>query len=669
MTLGTRVVVMKLGRIQQIDTPHNLYNYPANKFVAGFIGTPQMNFFPVKLKKIGDSVHVAFDDIKCELSVPFSTLIKVQPIYMNGKAPVTMGIRCEDLSIDPEVLATSKTKIKFKIIHFEDLGAETLIYGDTNLEGTGFSDSPTRIIIKSYKGRMGHTFGDVLEAAINMNKAHFFDSKNEKTIVPQIPEENVFDCTIKNGKMTILGDEVTLPKAISCENGDYTIYIPTKALIQGCNGLSSTVVKSEKISDVYVDYLSKEGRTYFITSKEALKNGEKINLGINFEFVSIYKGDEEVVNPFNQADVFVGSFSNSENAQKSERSLEKFYQKNLKSICDKMDDDELKELSSIAYQPIMRKQLLFEYKKTVKEAKEDQSYRIGTEDVGKEGKKRIKAETDAKIKSLKDKYESDVAILDKDEEKQKSLTSAESLALNKKTSEIQNKFVALKEEEKKNCEAICLSARDGLKNLKPFEEKRKEGMAQADKEIKTIRDSWKVESAAIEKDFETRLNETQAKFEVASGNEKDQLHSQLLSMKQEKKNKLLALRESCFNKEDEVLFSKEPFFAYVDGFASPTSNDDNKKIVKSLGKKVFASQFRYEVPHDAYTIVPEGKGIPATVLDYLDFGLATYAHCSCHGRSIYVKVDSKKLPKGNICLSFDVSKAHIFENKFDIALN
>ena len=54
MTMGTRIVVMKLGIIQQIDTPTNLFDFPENKFVAGFIGTPQMNFFDVSVRREGE---------------------------------------------------------------------------------------------------------------------------------------------------------------------------------------------------------------------------------------------------------------------------------------------------------------------------------------------------------------------------------------------------------------------------------------------------------------------------------------------------------------------------------------------------------------------------------------------------------------------------------------
>ncbi|MDE5867919.1 MAG: sn-glycerol-3-phosphate ABC transporter ATP-binding protein UgpC, partial [Anaeroplasmataceae bacterium] len=148
MTLGTRVVVMKLGRIMQIDTPKNLYDYPDNLFVAGFIGTPQMNFFEATLEKNKDMIHIQFMNSKSTLDIPQSMLAKVKPQYFDGQTPVVVGLRCEHLSLDPEVVAKSKHLLDVKISHFEELGNETLIYGDINENGDGFKESSTRVIIK-----------------------------------------------------------------------------------------------------------------------------------------------------------------------------------------------------------------------------------------------------------------------------------------------------------------------------------------------------------------------------------------------------------------------------------------------------------------------------------------------------------------------------------------
>ena len=79
MTLGTRVVVMKLGQIMQVDTPKNLYDYPENLFVAGFIGTPQMNFFKAYLSRNGETDKIKFLNTSNEIEVKHSYLSKINP--------------------------------------------------------------------------------------------------------------------------------------------------------------------------------------------------------------------------------------------------------------------------------------------------------------------------------------------------------------------------------------------------------------------------------------------------------------------------------------------------------------------------------------------------------------------------------------------------------------
>ena len=90
MTMGSRIVVMKDGFIQQVDTPQNLYDYPGNQFVAGFIGSPQMNFFTVKLTKTGDGVYAVFGNNK--VKIPAGKLQKFVSDSYIGKE-VYMGIR------------------------------------------------------------------------------------------------------------------------------------------------------------------------------------------------------------------------------------------------------------------------------------------------------------------------------------------------------------------------------------------------------------------------------------------------------------------------------------------------------------------------------------------------------------------------------------------------
>ena len=121
MTMGTRIVVMKLGVVQQIDTPINLFDYPANKFVAGFIGTPQMNFFDVKIKKCGAKLKTVFADGQT-IDFNLSEMRDINKEYLDGKEHgVTLGIRGENLKVADKGL---KVKISMK----EILGNTTQLF-------------------------------------------------------------------------------------------------------------------------------------------------------------------------------------------------------------------------------------------------------------------------------------------------------------------------------------------------------------------------------------------------------------------------------------------------------------------------------------------------------------------------------------------------------------
>ena len=117
MTMGTRIVVMKDGFVQQIDTPKNLYNYPGNKFVAGFIGTPQMNFFEGTLLKKGEEVEIKFEYSDAKIVVPYSYFYKAKPSYLNGNTKVYIGLRAENISINPDVVKSSDAVIKVRASH------------------------------------------------------------------------------------------------------------------------------------------------------------------------------------------------------------------------------------------------------------------------------------------------------------------------------------------------------------------------------------------------------------------------------------------------------------------------------------------------------------------------------------------------------------------------
>ena len=141
MTLGTRIVVMKDGVVQQIDSPQNLYNAPANLFVAGFIGSPQMNFVDAVCQVNGKKVNLKVGPYSIALSEQKSKAL-IDGGYA-GKT-VVMGIRPEDVYDSDEMLEKySGSVIEAKINVYELLGAEVYLYFD--LEGANMTArvSPT----------------------------------------------------------------------------------------------------------------------------------------------------------------------------------------------------------------------------------------------------------------------------------------------------------------------------------------------------------------------------------------------------------------------------------------------------------------------------------------------------------------------------------------------
>lgn len=284
MTMGTRIVVMKSGFVQQIDTPKNLYRYPENKFVAGFIGTPQMNFFEGTLKRDGNKVAIAFKNTDASIYVPYEFLRKVRPKYLNGEASVCIGIRAEDVAIAPNVVSASPYKIRMAVSHVEDLGDESLIYGDINLNGDGYSESPTRIIVKT---TLSHEYrsGEVCEVAFNVKKLHFFDAETEETIVPRIPEVNEASCEVRDGVLTWMRNSVKLPPAFGDLDGKGTVLIPTNAITFDGN-LDTNVVGCEQVLGKHLISLEMNGERMFAVSDTEMPL-QAVKVGLDLKRITL----------------------------------------------------------------------------------------------------------------------------------------------------------------------------------------------------------------------------------------------------------------------------------------------------------------------------------------------------------------------------------------------
>ena len=170
MTLGTRIVVLKDGVIMQVDSPQKLYNEPNNLFVAGFIGSPQMNFIDTKCKVEGDKVSLTFDNTTIVL--PPAKAKKLADAGCNGKT-VVMGIRPEDIGdSEIEIEAHQDCAFEADVTGYELLGSEVLLY--FKVAGT----SMTAKVDSRTTARMG----DHIKLAIDPEKIHVFDKETELTI-------------------------------------------------------------------------------------------------------------------------------------------------------------------------------------------------------------------------------------------------------------------------------------------------------------------------------------------------------------------------------------------------------------------------------------------------------------------------------------------------------
>lgn len=173
MTMGSRIVVMKDGFIEQVDTPQNLYDYPAKQFVAGFIGSPQMNFFKAQLVRESDGVYATFG--KSKIKIPEGKIKKLVSDEYVGKE-VIMGIRPEDIHDEEVFLKNSpESSLEAFVEVVELMGSETYLY----LKIDGKEETVTARVDPRSVSRTG----DTIKIAFDANHLHFFDVDTETTIL------------------------------------------------------------------------------------------------------------------------------------------------------------------------------------------------------------------------------------------------------------------------------------------------------------------------------------------------------------------------------------------------------------------------------------------------------------------------------------------------------
>lgn len=167
MTLADRVVVMSVGKVQQIGTPLEVYNTPVNMFVAGFIGSPQMNFFNVHFKENRIS-----DGKGLDIEIPEGKAKMLKEKGYEDK-DLVFGIRPEDIHSEEAFLETwPNSVVESTVVVSELLGSTIQLY--QKVDGTEF--------VAIVNARDYHTPGDKVKMGFDVNKAHFFDKDTTNAI-------------------------------------------------------------------------------------------------------------------------------------------------------------------------------------------------------------------------------------------------------------------------------------------------------------------------------------------------------------------------------------------------------------------------------------------------------------------------------------------------------
>jgi len=171
MTMASRIVVMKDGLIQQVDSPQNLYDYPVNLFVAGFIGTPMMNFMNGIIEKKGNDLYFTFG--KNSLKLPPEKYAENDLKEYAGKE-VVAGLRPETIHDEPMYLSSlSDWVIDVKVEVTELMGNEIFLYLLTGEQALTARVSP----------RSSAKTDDTIKVALDVSRIHIFDKDTEKAIV------------------------------------------------------------------------------------------------------------------------------------------------------------------------------------------------------------------------------------------------------------------------------------------------------------------------------------------------------------------------------------------------------------------------------------------------------------------------------------------------------
>lgn len=295
MTMGDRIVVMRAGVIMQIDSPMNLYKYPENVFVAGFIGTPRMNFLDARLfsRDKRDEIFETVETVEIRLDVggtvvcERAALDKIPPQYFDGERRVVVGARPEDIVI---TACDTNGSVCASVAQIEALGGESLVYA-------ALGEGGERVSVKCDADRTP-TRGEKVGLLFDVSRLHFFDKDTEVSIRRPIPSENTLPCQIVDNTLLVGMRKFLLPAALSCPDADeLRLSLPTSAVRLGEGDAVASVARIEEYGTKRLVVLSFDGLTLFALSSEehAPRVGESVKFDIDMRRISLSNGQ---ITPF-----------------------------------------------------------------------------------------------------------------------------------------------------------------------------------------------------------------------------------------------------------------------------------------------------------------------------------------------------------------------------------
>jgi multiple sugar transport system ATP-binding protein len=652
MTLGTRVVVMKLGRVQQIDSPQNLYDHPINKFVAGFIGTPQMNFFNVTLLEDKDGVSIRWSD--CEqpaLRITKEAVLKAEKKYLQGDKPITLGFRCEAVSAEEEELAKGDNIVDVTISHFEELGNETLIYGDLKeIEGLG-GESKTSIIIKA-SSKMGHVPGDVIKARIDVERIHLFDSESEMTIIPPVPDHNVLPVSIENGKMDLFG-KITKPESIPVDLlKEGTISLPLTAFRVGSGEVKAKVKLVEQHKKEYLALVNANGKDFFVFVDENTKVGDTLQISIDYSKAAFRDNEEKLVaSPLADRDNLHATFVNFKTA------FEDTQDKRFTDIRDQRVGEVSKKYEEIEANFNSEKEAALAEAQQ-KQAEVEPQIASKKAEVDKNNN-----ELKEQIKKLTQEYRSNVKEV---KAKHKEIRKE---AIKKIEDQYKEMWAKEKEDFKKSMATNkdADSRRQRRDSYSIFKESFPQ-MKANDLERKIN---------ALEFDEETEENALKAKLNQQKSTLKDQIKQNSRHFEEECYPLKLATKEYqdkekqlASKKADDLLHAELIFFLKFEKKYFLIPDDITARIIQGLGNKVFTKVFRVEVPHNGY--IEADDGIEFKVVSDVNYGDVKLYKCTgeLYGEKVVVYLNKEReIELGStVKLVPSLEKTEIYEDELNIRL-